>query len=114
MPDTLNPSELYPIRTTLTRRHTMCSIANDETPRPEPRCPRCGSSEDAPNTYDLCETCVEGLDAEEAGPQEDQSERHLSTEWQEEQYSSRWDFNYGPGDWDDCDDRDDGAWYGCE
>jgi hypothetical protein len=98
MPDTLNP----------------CSIANDETPRPEPRCPRCGSSEDAPNTYDLCETCVEGLDAEEAGPQEDQSERHLSTEWQEEQYSSRWDFNYGPGDWDDCDDRDDGAWYGCE
>jgi hypothetical protein len=42
------------------------STTNEETPRPEPRCPSCGSSEDAPNTYDLCENCVDALDSEYA------------------------------------------------
>jgi NMD protein affecting ribosome stability and mRNA decay len=35
----------------------------DETTCPEPRCPRCGKSEDAPNNYDLCENCLERWDA---------------------------------------------------
>lgn len=42
----------------------MCTTCNnDETPRPEPVCPRCGRSDDAPNSHDLCETCVEEMDA---------------------------------------------------
>jgi len=44
--------------------HTgMCATCNnEETPRPEPRCPRCGNSEDAPNSHDLCENCVEAME----------------------------------------------------
>jgi predicted amidophosphoribosyltransferase len=52
--------------------HTDMSTThnNEETTRPEPRCPRCGSSEDAPNDRDLCENCVDALDAEyDAGPE---------------------------------------------
>ena len=41
----------------------MCTTCNsEETPRPEPRCPRCGNSEDAPNSHDLCENCVEAME----------------------------------------------------
>jgi predicted amidophosphoribosyltransferase len=35
---------------------------NEETPRPEPVCPRCGNSEDAPNSHELCENCVEAME----------------------------------------------------
>lgn len=51
------------------------STTNEETPRPEPRCPRCGNSEDAPNSHDLCENCVEAMeddcDTFDPGPEPD-------------------------------------------
>lgn len=58
---------------------------NEETPRPEPKptgsrenrweigcygeqaepcCPRCGNSEDAPNSHELCENCVEAMEGD--------------------------------------------------
>ena len=49
--------------------HTgMCTTHNnEETPRPEPCCPRCGNSEDAPNSHDLCENCLEAWEVLEEG-----------------------------------------------
>ena len=69
--------------------HTCMSTTqnNEETPRPEPKptgsrenrweigcygeqaepcCPRCGNSDDAPNSHELCETCVEDMEGDYA------------------------------------------------
>jgi hypothetical protein len=53
-------------------------------------------------TDDLCPECAERQRAEAAPV--DYSERHLSPEYQEEQYSARYEDRYGygdPGDWED-------------
>ena len=51
------PGVCYNIRMSTTHN-------NEETPRPEPVCPRCGCSDDAPNSHELCETCVEDMEGE--------------------------------------------------
>lgn len=34
----------------------------DDGEQAEPRCPSCGNSEDAPNSHELCENCVEAME----------------------------------------------------
>ena len=62
------------------------STTNEETPRPEPRCPRCGNSEDAPNDHDLCENCVEAMEDDYPTGYEADDERPYGWDVPEDEY----------------------------
>ena len=59
---------------------------NEETTRPEPRCPRCGNSEDAPNSHDLCENCVEAMEDDYPTGYEADDERPYGWDVPEDEY----------------------------